>query len=77
MTGDRELYARGVISLEQYERQVEIDLLRKVPTDHPLPTGWEPEPPCEHEKIEITGMGESRRHFLCRRCGRGLYEDFH
>lgn len=66
----REAYAHGRISEAQLDRAIEVDLLRRAPTDHPLPEGWKPLPPCEHDWIDIiTSFGNAYRTLLCAKCG--------
>lgn len=62
-------YAAGVIDFPVLERRIEVALLRMVGREHPVPPGWEPLPPCEHNWLDITPLGADERHEICSRCG--------
>lgn len=63
------LYVAGRIDEAELERRLEPILLREAPAGHPLPAGWEPLPPCEHDWIDIRTLGDPDPHELCGRCG--------
>lgn len=72
----RELYATGLIDEEQLDRHLEQALLREAGRAHPVPDGWQPLAPCNHEWIEITQLGSSMRQLLCQWCTDTRLEPF-
>lgn len=70
----REHYAHGRIDEAELDRRIEQQLLREAGRGHPIPDGWQPLQPCEHEWLEVTRLGEAERHLLCGRCGDESFE---
>lgn len=64
----REFYARGAITLAGFERLAEAALLHEAGPGQTVPSGWDPLPACDHEWVEVTGLGDSARKYLCARC---------
>lgn len=65
----RELYAAGLIDEAELDRHIEHALLRQAGRKHPVPDGWRPLEPCEHEWLDTTMLGHAERHEICRWCG--------
>lgn len=65
----RELYALGVIDEAELDRHLEQQLLREAGRNHPVPAGWRPLEPCEHEWLDMTTLGQAERHEICKWCG--------
>lgn len=64
----RELYAHGRIDERELDQYIEQALLREAGRDHPVPDGWEPLAPCQHDWVDATPLGSPLRQLLCTWC---------
>jgi hypothetical protein len=65
----RDAYAFGLIEDDELDRYAEREVLQAAGRRHPVPPGWEPLPPCDHEWIDVTQFDDRGREYLCARCG--------
>ena len=57
------------ITLEEFGRSEEARLLRDAGPLSPVPDGWQLPEPCDHEWVDVTGMGSPALSLLCQFCG--------